>query len=88
MAVTLRSTAAIFGGYGLASAFAAALAVWLPMSRADASITAQISAFIVYACAVLWVFATRSNLRAWLGMIGLMLVFLGLYALKRWGMGQ
>ncbi len=87
IAVTSRSVAAIFGGYGLASAFAAALAVWLPMSRADASITAQVSAFAVYACAVVWVFATRSNMRAWIGMIGLTLLFLGFYALKRWGIG-
>ena len=87
LAVTSRSVAGIFGGYGLASAFAAALAVWLPMGRADAAITAQISAFVVYACAVIWVFATRSNRRAWVGMIGLTLVFLGLYAVKRWSAG-
>lgn len=87
LAVTSRSIAAIFGGYGLASAFAAALAVWLPMGRADAAITAQISAFIVYACAVIWVFATRSNRRAWTGMIGLTVVFFSLYALRRWSLG-
>lgn len=85
--VASRSLAAVVGGYALASALAAALAVWLPMARADAVITGQMLAFVAYACAVIWVFATRSTWRAWKGMLVITAVMFGLYALKRWGIG-
>jgi hypothetical protein len=41
LAVFSRVAAAILGGYALASAAAACLAVWLPMGRADAVTTAS-----------------------------------------------
>ncbi|SAI60860.1 membrane protein [Bordetella trematum] len=68
-AVASRALAAIGGGYALASAAAACLAVWLPMSRVDAVVTAQMLAFVVYACGVIWVFATYSAWRAWGGIM-------------------
>ena len=52
LAVASRAIAAILGCYGLASA-AACLAVWLPLARADAVVTAQMS-FVFYACGVIW----------------------------------
>jgi len=69
MAVFSRAAAAILGGYVLASAAAACLAVWLPMGRADAVTTAQMLSFVVYACGVIWVFATRNAWRAWAGIL-------------------
>lgn len=69
MAVFSRMAAAILGGYVLASAAAACLAVWLPMGRADAVTTAQMLSFVFYTCGVIWVFATRNAWRAWAGVL-------------------
>lgn len=69
LAVFSRAAAAILGGYALASAAAACLAVWLPMGRADAVTTAQMLSFVVYAGGVIWVFATRNAWRAWAGIL-------------------
>lgn len=65
--VASRALAAIAGGYLLAALAATALAVWPPLHRAEAVITATLASFIVYLCAVLWVFAARTALKAWLG---------------------
>ncbi|WZB70646.1 DUF3649 domain-containing protein [Achromobacter xylosoxidans] len=69
LAVASRAIAAILGCYGLASAAAACLAVWLPLARADAVVTAQMLSFVFYACGVIWVFATRNAWRAWGGIL-------------------
>ncbi|HEY9275444.1 DUF3649 domain-containing protein [Achromobacter sp.] len=69
LAVFSRAAAAILGGYVLASAAAACLAIWLPMRRPDAVITAQMLSFVFYACGVIWVFATRNAWRAWAGVL-------------------
>lgn len=82
MAVMSRTIAAIVGGYGVACLAAAGLAVSLPLSRSDAVMAAQMLSFVVYTCAVLWVFATRSAWRAWGGLIGLSVVFGLMFA---WG---
>ncbi len=68
-AVLSRAAAAILGGYLLASAAAACLAVWLPLQRADAVVTAQMLSFVFYTCGVIWVFATRDAWRAWAGLL-------------------
>ncbi|SAI68305.1 membrane protein [Bordetella ansorpii] len=82
-AVASRAIAAIGGGYALASAAAACFAVWLPMSRVDAVLTAQMLAFVAYACAVIWVFATHSAWRAWVGVVLPAAIFAGLWWLAR-----
>ena len=79
LAVASRALAAILGGYGLASAAAA----WLPMQRADAVVTAQMSAFVVYTCGVIWVFATRNAWRAWAGILLPAALFGGLFLIGR-----
>ncbi|AZS82518.1 MULTISPECIES: DUF3649 domain-containing protein [Achromobacter] len=83
MAVFSRAVAAILGGYALASAAAACLAVWLPMGRADAVTTAQMLSFVVYACGVIWVFATRNAWRAWAGILLPALLLGGLFLAGR-----
>ncbi|MFJ3463875.1 DUF3649 domain-containing protein [Achromobacter spanius] len=83
MAVFSRATAAILGGYALASAAAACLAVWLPMGRADAVTAAQMLSFVVYACGVIWVFATRNAWRAWAGIMGPAALLGGLFLAHR-----
>lgn len=63
-----RIVAAIFGGYALA-ALASVAALALPMSKPQAVLTGMLASFIVYACAVIWVFAVRSAWRAWTGLV-------------------
>jgi hypothetical protein len=67
--VASRALAAIGGGYVLAALSAAALAVFLPLARVDAALTATMLSFLVFACAVIWVFAARTATRAWVGLL-------------------
>lgn len=55
----LRVLTAAFGGYGLAYASTAFLAVYLPMARAERVITATLLCFAVAGGVVVWSFATR-----------------------------
>lgn len=84
LAVASRALAAIIGGYALTALATTALAIFLPLSRAEASMTATLLSFVIYTCVVLWVFATRSATRAWLGIVapGVVLgVLVGLHRL-------
>ncbi|TWA77601.1 uncharacterized protein DUF3649 [Azospirillum brasilense] len=63
-----RIAAALFGGYALA-ALASVAVLALPMSTPQAVLTGEMASFLVYAAAVLWVFAVRSALRAWAGLL-------------------
>ncbi len=68
--VLSRSLAAIFGGYALASMTSVFCPVALPAARGQAVLTGMLLAIVVAACAALWAFATRSALRAWVGIVG------------------
>lgn len=68
LAVASRALAAIGGGYVVGALAAAVLALWLPLSRVEATLTGTLASFVVYVCAVMWVFAARSAWRAWLGL--------------------
>ncbi|RSE99171.1 DUF3649 domain-containing protein [Achromobacter aegrifaciens] len=83
LAVFSRAAAAILGGYVLAAAAAACLAIWLPMRRPDAVVTAQMLSFVFYACGVIWVFATRNAWRAWAGVLAPAALLGGLFASGR-----
>lgn len=63
-----RIVAAIGGGYALA-ALASVAALALPISRPQAVLTGMLVSFAIYAAAVVWVFAVRSALRAWTGLL-------------------
>ncbi|GFE81427.1 iron transporter [Steroidobacter agaridevorans] len=83
LSVASRALAAIIGGYALTALATFALAIFLPMSRAEASMTATLASFLIYACVVLWVFATRTAWRAWAGIIGSTVVLGALVWLQR-----
>lgn len=68
LAVASRAVAAIAGGYVLSALGAMAMALWLPLARAEAVITGTLASFAVYTCAVMWVFAARDAWRAWAGL--------------------
>jgi len=67
--VAVRAVAAIGGGYALSGLWSAAIALYLPASPGEAAVTATLVAFVIYPCAVMWVFAMRSAARAWLGLL-------------------
>ncbi|WP_073102179.1 DUF3649 domain-containing protein [Pollutimonas bauzanensis] len=62
-----RLVAAVLGGYALA-ALSSVAALALPIDRSQAVLTGMLLSFLVYALAVVWVFAARSAARAWAGM--------------------
>ncbi|MFH0301020.1 DUF3649 domain-containing protein [Bradyrhizobium sp. 31Argb] len=63
-----RIVAALFGGYALAALSSVAVLA-LPMSKPQAVLTGMLASFAIYAGAVIWVFAVRSALEAWAGLI-------------------
>jgi hypothetical protein len=69
LAVGSRTLAAVAGGYALSAVSTTLLATLLPQSKAEAVITATLLSFIVFCCAVLWVFAARNAWRAWAGLL-------------------
>jgi hypothetical protein len=77
-----RIVAAMFGGYALAALVSVA-ALALPMDKPQAVLTGMLASFIVFACAVIWVFAVRSARRAWVGLL-IVSVPLALAALSVW----
>ena len=77
-----RIVAAVLGGYALA-ALTSVATLALPMERGEAVLTGMMLSFIVYAAAVIWVFAASSALRAWAGLLvvsaPLLLVDMGIW---------
>ena len=83
--VALRALIAIFGGYAVAAAIAATLAMWLPIARVEAALTATMTGLIIYPCAIMWCFAARTPLRALGGLLLAALPFALLLALGTQG---
>ncbi len=81
--IAARTGAAIVGAYLLASAVAAATAVFMPGSRLDAALAGTMLGLVVFAVAALWAFVARSALRAWIGMVAPAAV-LGLAVWLQW----
>lgn len=67
-AIASRVIAAVIGGYALAALFSVA-ALALPVSRSEAVLTGMLYSFLVYAAAVIWVFAARTAAHAWAGLL-------------------
>ncbi|MGO2009476.1 DUF3649 domain-containing protein [Vreelandella alkaliphila] len=66
--VVSRIVAAILGGYAMAHAVPIMLLALWPIPRSEAVMWAAQLSFVVYLCAIIWVFAMRSATRAWLGL--------------------
>lgn len=69
--VLMRVLAAVFGGYVLVSMLTALLSLYLPMTDSEAVLTATMLSFLAYALAVMWAFAARSAMRAWIVLLAL-----------------
>ncbi|WP_313178346.1 DUF3649 domain-containing protein [Stenotrophomonas sp.] len=63
-----RIIAALLGGY-LVAALCSVAALALPIDPQQAVFTGMLASFLLYAGAVVWVFAVRSAGRAWLGLV-------------------
>lgn len=85
LGVFSRTLASILGGYALAASVNVFLSLALPMQRSQAVLTSMLLAIVACACVPLWAFATRSALRAWVGVLIPTLLFaLGGYLLGAW----
>ncbi|MGH8085937.1 MAG: DUF3649 domain-containing protein [Lysobacter sp.] len=69
LGVLSRSLAAMFGGYALAATTTTFLSLALPTARNEAVLIGMLTGIVVCACAALWAFATRTAVRAWLGIV-------------------
>ncbi len=69
ISVSARVAAALLGGYGLAHTLPIAISAALPVAKAEAALFAIQGSFLVYTAVVLWAFAARSALAAWLGLL-------------------
>ncbi|MCE9686590.1 hypothetical protein LZP73_10270 [Shewanella sp. AS16] len=74
MPLIARIAAAIFGGYACSAVFCVALARLLPLSKADSTLTAMMSSFVLYAVAVIYAFGAASVWRVWGLLAGLPLL--------------
>jgi len=70
LSVASRVLAAGLGGYFLANAAAALGSAVLPGTRVEAVTWMTTAAFLAHLIAILWAFAARSALRAWIGIGG------------------
>lgn len=69
LGVASRALAAVGGSYVVTSLAVAALALLLPGREVDRVVAATLTGLLVFPCAVMWCFATRTALRAWLGLL-------------------
>lgn len=69
--ITSRVLAALVGGYAVAYAVTAFLAVYLPLTRPDRVVFSSLASFAVWTAVVIYVFAARSTSRVWMLIIGL-----------------
>ena len=69
--VLSRVLAAGLGGYAVAYAVTAFLAVYLPLASPDRVVFSSLGSFAVWIAVAVYVFAARSTLRVWLSLIGL-----------------
>lgn len=75
VSVASRVLAAALGGYALSAAATVLLGLLWPAPLAQGVFWATMLSFLIYACAVIWVFTTRTAMRAWFGLVALTLVF-------------
>lgn len=84
-AVVSRVAAAVLGGYALTSALTLLLALAWPLPQAQALMASTMLSFTVYTVVVIWVFAARSLIRIWIGLVAGTLVTTLLCLLLRGG---
>lgn len=61
--------AALIGGYALAAAFGIFIAAVLALPRSETALIGNMASFAIYTGAIIWAFAVRKPLYAWLGLL-------------------
>ncbi len=84
LAIASRALAAVLAGYLLASLVSTCIAQWLPITRAEAVVTGMMFSFLAYLGAVLWCFACRTALQAWIGVLTPCALLGAAYTCGRW----
>lgn len=82
LAVASRVLAAIPLNYALTSIATALLARHLPLSRAEASVAATLTSFLIFAVIAMAIFHARSTAKVWVWMVGSTALLGGLLALS------
>ncbi len=82
LAVASRALAAIPINYALTSIATALLARHLPMAPAEATVTATLTSFLIFALIAMAIFHAQSTMRVWAWMIGGTTILGGLLALS------
>lgn len=77
--VVLRFILALLGGYALSSYFSLVFSLILPGDKVYAVLTATMLSFILHALIFIFVFAVRSVLKVWLGIIIPLVLFIITY---------
>ena len=67
LAVASHAVAGLLGGYALAAAFAASVALLVRTPPEEAAFLGAVPSFLVFAGAIVWAFSARTALRAWSG---------------------
>jgi hypothetical protein len=81
-----RVIAGFIGGYILTAYITMVLAQLFPMSRADAVVLASLLSYLWFCIAIIWVFAVKSAVKAWLGILGAIALFAAIhYSIKAFG---
>lgn len=84
LGVASRVVAASLGGYALTYWATVSLAVMLPMRRAEAVLVASMLSFVVHIGAIVWAFAASTPTKAWLWLLGLTAVLIGIATPALW----
>lgn len=66
--VSKRVLAAVFLGYILANTVGTAISLALPVSTISGVVVGTLSTFVIWACAILWVFAEPSMKKVMIGL--------------------
>ena len=70
LCIASRVLAAAVGGYAVAYATTAFLAIYLPLARPDRVVFSSLASFAVWTAVAIYVFAARSATRVWLLIVG------------------
>lgn len=83
--LSLRVLAATFGGYAVAASLCAVMALLLPMSKADSTLTATMLSFAIFASAIIYAFSAQRTWHVWAVFIAIAATG---YGLQGWLLGS
>ncbi len=82
-----RVIAGFIGGYVLTSYITIVLAQLLPMARVDAVVLSSLLSYVWFCIAIIWVFAVKSTIKAWVGIVLSTALFAAIHYFLKYGGG-